>query len=298
MRYFITGGLGFLAQNLIKELSKDKDNEIVIFDNKHRCNPKLKNNYNITTHCFDVRDIGALQYCMKDCDVVFHLSAQSNVVGAESYHKYTFTTNVDGTWNVLNVAKAMGVKKVVFTSSREVYGDPFIFPVAETSVLHGKNLYGKTKVIGEEICDYFSKDMEVNILRLANVYGSGDFGRVIPNFIDKLKENEPLEVHGGNQIIDFVHVDTIVEALIKASEMPQFSMPINIGSGKGTTVLELANKMCVLSGKENNIKLFPAREYEVKGYVADITRMKNILGIIPPEDPLWGLPELMKESGL
>lgn len=298
MRYFITGGLGFIGSKLAKKLAENKNNEIVIFDNRHR--GKLKNIYdlNVIVHNFDVRDVGALQYCMRDCDIVFHLAAQSNVVGSENYHQYTFGTNVNGTWNVLNTAKAMGIKKVIFTSSREVYGDPFIFPVEEHSILHGKNLYGKTKVMGEEICDYFSKDMEVNVVRLSNVYGSGDFDRVIPNFIDKLKVNEPLEIYGGSQIIDFVHVNTVIKALIKSSEMPQFEIPINIGSGKGTTVLELANKMCLLSGKESNLKVFPARSYEVKGYIADITRMKNILGIIPPEDPLWGLSDLMKENGL
>jgi UDP-glucose 4-epimerase len=100
---------------------------------------------------------------------------------------------VIGTYNVLAEASLAGVKKVVFTSSREVYGEVKRLPVAATARLEPKNAYGTSKLAGEECCRVFSKKgLAVSILRLANVYGPGDEDRVIPIFVNRAPRHAPL----------------------------------------------------------------------------------------------------------
>src|SRR5258708_34958263 len=113
---------------------------------------------------------------MKDADVVYYLAAQSSVMTADADTGYTLSTNVEGTRNVLDAAAAANVRRVVFTSSREVYGDPDDLPVPESAPLNPKNTYGISKALGEGLCADASENsaLEVAILRLANVYGPGD----------------------------------------------------------------------------------------------------------------------------
>ena len=118
---------------------------------------------------------------MADATYVFHLAAQSNVMGAIENIDYSFETNVVGTYNVLKAAHAARAKRVLFASSREVYGEAQYVPVDEAHPIASKNTYGASKVAGETYCQVFATNfgLETIILRLANVYGSRDFGRVI-----------------------------------------------------------------------------------------------------------------------
>src|SRR5262249_12344094 len=154
---------------------------------------------------------------------------------------YSFTTNVGGTLNVLTVAREEGIRRVVFTSSREVYGDPDEIPVPEGTPLHPKNPYGAGKAAGEMYCHaQGDAPAEVTVLRLANVYGPRDRDRVIPKFLDSAWNSAPLTVYGGDQVVDFVWIDTVVAALLRVGLGAYVSETLNIGSGVGVTILELA----------------------------------------------------------
>src|SRR5262249_25559920 len=149
------------------------------------------------------------------------LAAQSNVMGAVYDADYAFSSNVTGTYNVLQAAKSAGVKRVLFTSSREVYGDPEQLPVQETSALRPKNGYGASNAAGEIYCHTAANEgLETSILRLANVYGTRDRDRVIPLFSQAAASGAPLTLYGGEQVLDFVWIDTVVDALIKAAFGP------------------------------------------------------------------------------
>ena len=115
---------------------------------------------------------------MRGMDTVYHLAAQSSVMGAAADVDGAFSSNVTGTFNVLRSAGRSGVKRLVFTSSREVYGEPAEMPVAESAPLRPKNAYGSSKAAGEMCCAMAAdRGVETMILRLANVYGPGDEGR-------------------------------------------------------------------------------------------------------------------------
>lgn len=228
-------------------------------------------------------------------DVVFHLAAQSNVMGAVADAGYAFTTNVVGTYNVLQAAARANVKRVVFTSSREAYGDPKTLPVPETAPMQPKNAYGASKVAGEVYCRLAAhQGLETVVLRLANVYGPGDRDRVIPLFATAAAANAPLTVYGTQKILDFVWIDTIVDALIKAGFDRYIRGPVNVGSGKGATIAELAHRVVSLTRSSSEVRIVEERAQEVGRFVADIRRGKKLLGLSEPADPLWALPRLLE----
>jgi UDP-glucose 4-epimerase len=242
----------------------------------------------------DIRDKAAVEEIMHGCDVVFHLAAQSNVMGAVRDADYCFSSNVTGTYNVLASALKCGVKRLVFTSSREAYGDPKHIPVRETSPLRPKNAYGTSKVAGEEYCRLSEREgLQVTILRLTNVYGPGDRDRVIPLFAAAAASGEPLTVYGEGKMLDFVWIGTVIEALKKAAFGRYIRNPVNVGSGKGVTISDLAHRVVRAAGSSSPIRVVPERDQEVGRFVADITRGKRVLGLIEPEDPLWALPQTL-----
>src|SRR5260370_4753173 len=235
MRIAVTGGAGFIGSHLVDRLAADGAHDIVVIDNLHRGRGAgLPLSSGVSFREVDIRNREALLDAIGGCEVVFHLAAQSNVLGAEAHLDYSFSTNVTGTFHVLTAAKSVGVRRVVFTSSREVYGDPERTPVEETAPLLPKNPYGASKAAAERYCRLLSDN--VTVLRLANVYGPGDRGRVIPIFIDNALRGEPLQLYGGEQGVDFIWVGVVVEALMRAGVGAWIREPVDLVSGTGSTI--------------------------------------------------------------
>jgi UDP-glucose 4-epimerase len=243
----------------------------------------------------DVQDVNALYASLNGIDLVYHLAAQSSVISATKDAKYTFNTNVAGTFNVLQAAKINRVKRVVFTSSREVYGDPPQVPVPETAPIKPKNSYGASKAAGEAYCGVFgSEGLETAVLRLANVYGPGDTDRVLPIFVENALRARPLVLYGGQQVIDFVWIDTVVAALLRVGLGEQIPEPLNVGSGHGTTVADLSQRVLEMTDSRSPVEIAPDRKIEVSRFVADVSRAQQIINLKPPRDPLFGLPAVVE----
>lgn len=298
MKYLITGAAGFIGSHLVDSLLQIPGSSVVAIDNLYR--GRLEN---IATHLnnpaftflqVDLRDEIALINIVKGIDIVYHLGAQSNVMGAFGDPDYSFQTNVVGTYNVLKASRQAEVRRVVFTSSREVYGEALDFPVEESRPLNAKNLYGVSKTAAEMYCRVFRENygLDIVILRLANVYGPRDVSRVIPIWLERAAHNEPLIVYGGQQIIDFIWIGTIVDALLHSLDVVYDGKPVNIGSGQGVSILELAQRIIKLMNSTSPLEIQPPRSMEVVGFIADITRMKHIFGLEPPQDPLSHLSDL------
>jgi len=227
---------------------------------------------------------------------VYHLAAQSTVMGAARDLDYTFGTNVTGTFNVLKAAASGGVERVVFTSSREVYGEPLTLPVDESHPLMSINLYGSSKVAGEALCRAFARErgLRTVVLRVANAFGPRDFGRVIPHWIEQAREGSDLVVYGGEQIIDFVWVGDVVEAIMRAGGAETALPPINVASGTGTKILDLARRILQLASRSSQVRVMPPRSIEVTRYVGSPQRMIQLLGLTPPADPLANLALMVR----
>lgn len=245
----------------------------------------------------DVRDRQILQEALRDVDLVFHLAAQSNVIGAATDIEYSFSSNVVGTFNVLQAARINRVKRLVFTSSREIYGDQQILPVPETAALRPKNLYGASKAAGEMYCHTLgAEDFETTVLRLANVYGPGDRDRVIPIFVENALNGRPLTLFGGEQVLDFVWIETVVDALMQCGLGKFVDGPVNIGSGNGTGISQLAQRVLEATKSPSPIEVAPGRAVEVSQFVADISRATKLFGIEPPGDPLYRLKDVIEAA--
>jgi len=297
MRFLITGGAGFIGSHLAERLVRGRLGSVIVLDNLHRGNTKN------LSFCWDqlsfvkgdIRDVSLVEEVTHGCTHVFHLASQSNVMGAAQHPDYTLSTNVTGTHNILEAARKAKVARVVFASSREVYGESTVWPVREDAPLLPKNLYGVSKLTGELFCRLFVRDgLETVVLRLANVYGTRDIGRVIPLFVEKAITNQPLSIYGGHQTLDLIWIEAVVEALIRAALDQRFiDEPVNVGSGKGVAITELVQRILETTQSKSPVEFLPARENEVVGFVADTGRARRCFALSSPEDPLAHLIEVI-----
>lgn len=278
MRVLVTGGAGFIGRYLVKSLIK-KDHDVIILDNLSSpdANPDDLNVLPI-----DVTDYNKMKNYFDDVDIVFHLAALPRVRESISDPLTTFKENCVGTHNVFNACKENNVKKIIFTSSREVFGDAQYLPVDEKHPKIPKSPYAASKLYGEALCNAFwnSYGIKFTIVRPSNVYGWGDSRRVIPVFIRKALEDGKLPVFGGEQTLDFTYttdtVDGLMSCLNKASDNEDF----NLGIGEGCSILELANKIIEIIGS-GKIQVLDPVLGEVESYVANIEKAKKILGYNP-----------------
>jgi len=284
-KVLVTGGAGFIGGHLVNRLLSE-GHDITVVDNLSRgdfqnlpdFHDKLKFvNGNIT-------DFNLMDRLVEVSDVVFHLASLSRVMSSIENPDKCFEDNVRG---VEVVARLCSIykKKLVFSSSREVYGTAMYLPVDEDHPLVPENPYGASKLCGEKMIVAYSRCYGLNfaILRLANVYGERDFQRVIPIFIERTIKNEPLIVYGGQQIIDFVHVSDIVNVFLKASNHYE-NITINVGSGKGITVLDLARLIHEIGHGTGNLILKEKRKGEVERFIAKIDTAKKLLNWAPKAD--------------
>lgn len=321
MGVVVTGGAGFIGHHLVAALARSTANDlgepIVVLDNLHRGQPRALAPW-IASGAVrfiqgDLRDPRAVAEALVGASVVYHLAAQANVVGSETDPDYAFTTNVVGTEILLRAASAAGVRRVVFASSREVYGQPQALPVPETAPLAPRNTYGASKAAGEMLARAAATGgLEIVALRLANVYGPGDTGRVLPLWLDRAAHGEELLIYGGRQVLDLVWVGDVVQAMLRAARIAPAVLaaadgvesapasrggfaPINVGTGRGTAIHELAEHVRAAVRCEVPIRVAPARAIEVERYIADVTRLRETLGVVP-EPPLAHLPEMARAA--
>lgn len=295
----VTGGAGFIGSHLVDRLLAEGAGDIVGFDNFSRGRlenvAQLRSEPRFELIEGDVQDQSAVSAVMRGASLVYHLAAQSTLMGAVRDVEYTFQSNVRGTLNVLRAAVENDVPRVVFTSSRDVYGEPVELPVEEESPLLAINSYGASKVAAEAYCRAFRREfgLQTVILRLANVYGSRDIGRVIPIWLRQAQAGHQMQIFGGKQVLDFVWVGQVVEALVRAGKVDGPLPPINIGSGTGTRIIDLARRIGRLVEAQPKIHLEPARHMEVTRFIANVERMRRILLLEPLLDPLGNLADLV-----
>lgn len=299
MKVLITGGAGFLGSHLTDALLAQGD-EVTILDiasdlkvRHHLSNPRFR----FVRDSVLNREI--LEGLVSWCDVVYHFAA---VVGVEHYvgdPYQVLNINVNGTQTVLSVAfKAR--KKVIFSSSSEVYGRSLKVPFREEGerVLGSTRIdrwcYSTSKAVGEHFCFAFHKlGLPVVVLRYFNVYGPRldrmDVGRVISIFLGQLMRGAPLAVIGnGEQTRCFTYVDDAIRATLAAAVKEEaLGRIINVGSDREVSIRDLAELMIRLSGSPSSITFVnqesvygPSYE-DIPRRVPDVRLMKEILQVVP-----------------
>jgi len=253
MTFFITGGSGFLGINLIRFLLK-KGHSVVSYDIADFDYPEKKRIKSIKG---DIRDKKSLQAAMGGCDMVIHCAAALPLYSRQDI----FSTEVDGTRNVLAAAHKLGIERVIFISSTAVYGVPDHHPLYETDRLIGVGPYGEAKILAEKECEKFrKKGMCIPIIRPKSFIGPERLG-VFALFYDWAKDgkNFPLLGNGKNryQLLD---VEDLCEAiwLCVIGDKNKVNDVFNIGAKEFTTMKEDYQAVLDYAGFGKRIITFPA----------------------------------------
>jgi len=306
----VTGGAGFLGSHLVDALLA-RGVDVVAIDNLFRGNmTNLKAATTSSRFSFvngNILDIGALETAVRGCDIIFHLAAINGTKYFYEIPKTILRVNIMGTENVLNVAEKARVRRVVFTSTSEVYGCTTTIPTPEDSESvftppdSVRWCYAISKLVDEHMCLTFAREtkLETRILRVFNAYGprlvSSDYGQVVGVFAEQLLNGEPPVIYGdGQQTRAFTYVSDIVEGIIKAAEMEGGASDIfNLGSEREITINKLADTMAQVAGVERGLKLIyvDAIPDEPRRRCPLIEKAKTALSYQPKVDLASGLKQ-------
>lgn len=298
-KILITGGAGFIPSCLADKLAQEADNHIVIVDDlstghidkiphsKHDNVRFIKADVNV------FEDVSNIFFSFQP-NYVFHYAAMVGVKRTLE-NPVKVLNDVTGIKNILNLSKSTGVKRVYYSSSSEVYGEPVELPQhEETTPLNSRLPYAIVKNIGEAYMKAYKKEfgLDFGIFRFFNTYGpkqAPDF--VISKFISRALKNENIEVFGdGKQTRTFCFIDDNITATTNAFYQDKFvNDVVNVGSDIEMTILDLANTIIRLTGSRSKIvHLPPLPEGDMTRRMPDATKMKQLLGkpFIPLEEGL------------
>ena len=293
MKYAVIGGAGFIGSHLVRELLHLKHSITVIDSLAKGKKENLKDILNVIEFLdVDIRDNSSLGKSLKFFDGVYHLAWQESFSKQKEY----FQVNVEGTENILKLALKHGFK-VIYASSLSVYGNPKRNPVSEDHEKNPITPYGITKLRTEHLLEKYAKlGVESIGLRYFNVYGKRKLGPnngVIPDFLENIAKNEPLVIYGsGSQIRDFIFIEDVIKATCLAMESKMKSGFINIGSGIGTSISDLADLMIRLSRKDLTTVYTNSQHLDEFDIWADISKAQNSLGWFPETSLEKGLQKI------
>lgn len=292
-RILVTGGAGFVGSNLVRRLLRDGA-KITVLDDLFT--GRLEN---LPATGFDfvqgsVCDIALVDKLVAANEVVFHAAARNIVVSTRNPRE-DFETNIGGTLNVLMAARAAKTKRVIYTSSTSVYGNPRYLPINEDDRLQLLTPYAVSKLGGENYCMAFyeSYGVPATAVRYSNVYGPGQdpanpYCGVVAKFIEALLDGKPPVLHGdGQQTRDFTYVDDAVEATVMAGMNDRaIGEVFNVGTGVETRVVELANALIRILGVPVTVQHKDRRDIDnIRRRVVNIEKTRRTLRWVP-EVPL------------
>ena len=299
MKFAVTGGAGFVGSNIVKLLVKE-NHDVLVIDNMHTGKKEnLQEIFDKIEFCeLDIRNIPELENKIKDVDGIFHEAALTIVQESFLMEEEYYDVNVKGTENIFNIAEKYGIK-VVFASSSSVYGNTEKIPIIENNERNPINPYGKTKLEDEFLAEKYSKKgVSIIGLRYFNIFGKGQTGSyagVITKFVNQLKEKKSPKIFGdGSQIRDFIFVEDIAQANLSAMLSKINFGFFNIGTGKTTSILQLAKFLIKLY----NLEIFPEFSDPLNGDVqksqADIKKSQKLLNWTYKIEIEEGLEKMIK----
>lgn len=279
----VTGGCGFIGSHIVDKLLQE-GHIVRVIDNFSTGRPfnldHHKEDSNLTIYRMDIRNKEEIEPIFEDVDYVFHMAALADIVPSIQMPQEYYTSNVLGTFNVVECAKKAEIKKIVYAASSSCYGIPDEFPTKEDAEIRPQYPYALTKRLGEETVLHWGQvyNLPVVTLRLFNVYGtrsrtSGTYGAVFGVFLAQKLAGKPFTVVGtGEQTRDFTYVTDVANAFYTAAVSDIVNETFNVGSG-GTYSI---NRVCELL--EGEIIHIAKRPGEPDCTFADISKIKRVLG--------------------
>ncbi|XP_076899866.1 UDP-glucuronic acid decarboxylase 2-like [Bidens hawaiensis] len=302
LRIVVTGGAGFVGSHLVDRLIARGDSVIVV-DNFFTGN---KDNvmHHFRNPRFELIRHDVVEPLLLEVDQIYHLACPASPVHYKHNPVKTIKTNVVGTLNMLGLAKRVGAR-FLLTSTSEVYGDPLQHPQVETywgnvNPIGVRSCYDEGKRTAETLAmDYHrGAGVEVRIARIFNTYGPRmciDDGRVVSNFVAQALRKEPLTVYGdGKQTRSFQFVSDLVEGLMRLMEGEHVG-PFNLGNPGEFTMLELAQVVQETIDPNARIEFRPNTEDDPHKRKPDITKAKDLLGWEPKVPLRKGLPMMVSD---
>jgi UDP-glucose 4-epimerase len=288
----VTGGCGFIGTRLVRALLREGTRRVLVLDDLRNGDPDRVARIGpaVDVVRFELgRDApDRLVPMLEGTDYLFHLAAEKRRWVEASPHTL-LSSNVTGTYDILNAAGAAGIRKVVFSSSVFAYGRWHAPVMDEAEVARPDTLYGISKLVGEHLLHHLTKTTGVPsvVLRFFFVYGPGQtLGRgyrsVIVETFERLRRGEPPTVYGdGRQALDYVYVDDVVEATLRALQSKEDEAIFNIGSGEPTVIEDLVSMLMRVAGRPGAKSYLPPDETAGTWRVARVDKARDALGWTP-----------------
>jgi UDP-glucose 4-epimerase len=290
----VTGGAGFIGSHVVERLLEDGLQVRVLdnFSTGRRENLAFAKGAGSALEMIegDLRDLATVERAVRGVDVIYHQAAMRSVPRSIDDPLGANDNNVNGTLHILDAARRLSVKRVVYASSSSVYGDNPELPKREDQPSAPISPYAASKAAGEYYARVWTKlyGVETVGLRYFNVFGprqdpKSEYAAVLPRFILWAMRGQPLEVHGdGTQSRDFTFIDNVVEANILAGEAPDASgEAFNVGCGERTSLLEVIGMLESILARPLTRRHSPSRGGDVAHTLADVSKAKRLMGYTP-----------------
>jgi UDP-glucose 4-epimerase len=284
MKTVVTGGAGFIGSHVVDRFLAD-GHDVTVIDNYSTGRPENIAHAagRLTVVEADISVPGTWVAAFEAAEWVIHLAALADIVPSIQNPTSYFRANVDGTFSVLQAARAAGVKRFIYAASSSCYGIPDTYPTAEMAEMRPQYPYALTKLLGEQLVMHWAQvyDVPAASLRFFNVYGprsrtSGTYGAMFGIFLAQKLAQQPYTIVGdGTQSRDFIYVTDIASAVHAAAASAVSGEIMNVGSGATVSVNRVVD---LLGGEVTNV---PKRPGEPDQTFADISKVKRLLGWSP-----------------
>ena len=286
MRYIVTGGAGFIGSSIVKKLVARGDDVTVIDNLNTGKEENLKSVIDkITFLKYSILNRELLEKQSQNIDGIFHQAALASVQDSFSKPDEYHDVNVNGTENILKLAKKNDFR-VVYASSSSVYGNPERIPIKESDKKNPINPYAETKLKQDQLAIKYS-EMGVKVigLRYFNVFGKGqskEYAGVLKLFLERIRDKLPPKINGdGTQFRDFVYVEDVADANIMSMDSDINHGFYNVGTNTSITILDLAKTIIKSSGLDIQPIFGPALKGDVQKTIANIDLIKEEIGWEP-----------------
>jgi UDP-glucuronate 4-epimerase len=295
MKVLVTGGAGFIGSHLVEALLAAGHTVSVIDDFNDFYDPKIKKKNlqpvlaDVRLHPIDIRDKASVvrAFSAERPDTVVHLAARAGVRPSIQCPEIYLSTNINGTFHLLEASKEHGVKRFIFASSSSVYGASAVIPFREDQVLtQTLSPYACTKLAGEHLCSNYSYLYQIGVtcLRFFTVYGPRQRPDLaIHKFTDLIHRGKPIEVYGdGTARRDFTYIEDVIQGVLAAIRYDGAPFDIfNLGESETTELREVIAEIEIVLGKKARINTLPPVPGDMPATYADISKARSLLGYAP-----------------